>query len=446
MSDGTLKLSTDVVALGKARYPEAEVSVSVWDGWTANTRFARNEPTTNGDVQETNLDVTVAFGNRHASASTNQTAEASVAAVIDRAATMARLSPEDAEWMPPLGKQAFAAVPEAFDPDVARLDAARRADKVGAAIAEAKATGVMGAGYLECDAHGWAIANSRGLSGFHRQTRAEMTMTARTADGTGSGWGARVTHRAPGLDAREVGRVASDKGARSANPRPLEPGRYTVVLEPAAVGELLEFFAGALDARRADEGRSFFSREGGKTKLGEKLFPEWITLESDPANPETPGAPFDVDGVRLSRVAWIDRGVVGALRYSRYWAAKRGKEPTGHHRSFLLRGGTAGRPEDLLASVKRGLLVTHFFYSRWLEPKAMSATGLTRDGVFLIEDGRVTGPVNNFRWNESPVNLLSNCEAMTAAVTRVSSEWGGAWYVPALRSHDFNMASVSAAV
>jgi predicted Zn-dependent protease len=440
-----VKLASDVVALAKKRYPDADVGVSVWDGWTANTRFARNEPTTNGDVEESRLDVELAFGKRHASASTNQTDEASIASAIDRATTMARLSPEDAEWVPPLGKQEFSRVDTAFDPEVPLFDAAKRAAAIGAAIAVAKSKGVLGAGYLECDAHEWVIANSHGLFGSHRRTRAEMTMTARTPDGTGSGWAARATQRAAELDAGAVSSVASEKGVQSAKPRSLDPGKYAVILEPAAVADLLQFFVWALDARRADEGRSFFSKAGGSTKLGEKLFPDAITLESDPSNPETPAAPFDGDGVPLRRVAWVDRGVVGALSYSRYWAAKQGKPPTGGHDSFLLRGGTAARAEDLLSGVKRGLLVTRFWYTRWLEPKAMSITGLTRDGVFLVEDGRITFPVNNFRFNESPANVLATCDAMTSATTRVANG-GSLWRVPTLRTTSFNMASVSAAV
>jgi predicted Zn-dependent protease len=445
MSDRAVKLTSDVVALAKKRYPDADVSVSVWDGWTANTRFARNEPSTNGDVEQSELDIEVAFGKRHASASTNQTDEASIAMAVDRAAAMARLSPEDAEWMPPLGKLEFATVPSAFDAEVAHFDAAKRAVTIGAAIAEAKAKGVLGAGYLECNAHDWVIANSHGMSGSHEKTSVEMTMTARTEDGTGSGWAARATHHAAEVDGGAVSKIASDKGVRSAKPRPLDPGKYTVVLEPAAVADLLHFFMWALDARHADEGRSFFSKANGSTKLGEKLFPDAITFESDPTNPEAPAAPFDDEGLPLRRIAWVDRGVVGSLAYSRYWAAKQGKQPTGDHKSFLLRGGTAASAEDLLSGIKRGLLVTRFWYTRWLEPKAMSITGLTRDGVFLIEDGRVTGPVNNFRFNESPANVLANCDAMTAATTRVPAG-GDVWRVPTLRTRDFNMASVSAAV
>lgn len=444
MSEASLTLATDVVALAKRRYPDADVSVSVRDGWTANTRFARNEPSTNGDVEETVVDVTVSFGNRHATASSNQTDAHAAVTVIDRAASMARLSPADAEWMPLLGRQELAPVPVAFDPEVARFDGARRAASIGAAIGEARARGVAGAGFLQCDAHAWALANSAGFVGVHKKSRAELTMTARTADGTGSGWAARSSMRARELDAAEVGRVASDKCVRSVAPRPLDPGRYTVVLEPAAVADLLGSFVGALDARRADEGRSFFSRAGGGTRLGERLFPEAITLESDPSNLETAGAPFDRNGVALRRVAWVDRGAVGALAYSRYWAAKQRQKPTGEHRTFLLRGGAASSAAELVAGVKRGLLVTRFWYTRWLDPKAMQITGLTRDGVFLIEGGRVVGPVNNFRFNESPASVLASCDALTAETVRVPGDT--VWRVPALRAHDFNMASVSAAV
>jgi predicted Zn-dependent protease len=436
-------LAAAVVRVAKKRYPEADAEASVWSGWTANARFARNEPTTNGDVDETEVSIMVAFGKRHAIASTNQTDELSLASAIDRAAGMARVVPEDSESMPLLGPAALQDSP-AFDEEMSRFDAAKRSAAVGAAIGEAKRGAVVGAGYLECQSHTWALANTQGFAGQHRRTRAELTMTARTADGTGSGWAGRAMQRAREIDGYEVGRIASDRAVRSQKPRPLDPGKYTVILEPAAVAEMMEFFVGALDARRADEGRSFFSKAEGATKMGEKLFPASITLESDPRSPETPGSPFDREGLPLGRVAWVDKGLVSALRYSRYWAAKTGKAPTGDHSCFLLRGGAAARAEDLLSGVTRGLLVTRFWYTRWLEPKAMSITGLTRDGVFLIENGAIVGPVNNFRFNESPARVLANCDAMTAETTRATSS--SFWRVPALRTHDFTMASVSAAV
>jgi len=205
-SESALRTAGDILALAKKRVPEAEVRVSVWDGWDANSRFARNEPTTNGDVQEVQVEVTVAIGKRHASAETNQTDELSIAGAIDHASRMARLSPEDSEWLPLLGKQEIAASPGAFDPEVATWDATKRAAAIGAAVAGARAQGVVGAGFLECGAHAWALMNSQGWSGVHQKTSVDLTMTARTPDGTGSGWAAQSTHRAADIDAGALGR------------------------------------------------------------------------------------------------------------------------------------------------------------------------------------------------------------------------------------------------
>jgi predicted Zn-dependent protease len=252
-----------------------------------------------------------------------------------------------------------------------------------------------------------------------------------------------VQHAAD-IDAGALAKTAIEKGTASAKPRPLEPGHYTVVFEPAAVAELLTFLVNALDARRADEGRSFFAKAGGGNRLGEKMLADAVTLESNPFDPETAGAPFDGDGLPLAPTKWFDRGTLSALRYSRYWAAQKGVKPTGFHATVKLWGGTAARQEDLYTGVKKGLLVTRFWYTRWLDPKAMLITGLTRDGVFLIEDGKVTAPVQNFRFNESPINMLKNVDAMTQRTWRMPGN--GIWRVPALRTNDFNMASVSAAV
>jgi predicted Zn-dependent protease len=232
-----------------------------------------------------------------------------------------------------------------------------------------------------------------------------------------------------------------DKAARSRAPRRLDPGRYTVVLEPAAVAELLRFLLFAFDARRADEGRSFFSKAGGGTKLGDKIFPDWITLRSDPADPKNPSAPFDNEGVPLKAVSWIDKGTVAALRYSRFWADKQKKTPNGMAQNQHLLGGSA-TPAELVKGVKRGILVTRFFYIRLVDPQSVLATGLTRDGVFLIENGEIVGPVNNFRFNESPVMMLKNSDALSIETARTE----GGHRVPAIRTHEFNLASISEAI
>jgi predicted Zn-dependent protease len=430
-----------VLEIAKATAPDAEALVQVEASRDANTRFARNEITTDGDVDETEVHVRLVVGQRHAEATTNQTDDASLRAVVERALAMVRLAPPDPESMPVLGPQRYVSSPPCFDPATAALGAAERAAAAHAAIAAAEAGSLRAAGYYEHSARTTALKTSAGLYAEHAQTSASLTVTARTLDPGGSGWGMALSHRASEIDPGQIARVATQKALASARPQPLDPGRYTVVLEPAAVGELLGFFSSSLDARSADEGRSFFSRPGGGTKLGEKLFADSVTLRSDPTDAGTPGAPFDGDGFPLAPTTWVDRGTLTNLSYSRYWARKQSRPPTGDHAVVQLSGGSAASQEELVRGVKRGLLITRFWYTRWVDHQSMLITGLTRDGVFLIEDGQITRPVNNFRFNESPVAMLRNVEAMTQKTVRA-----GRLRVPALRTAEFNLASRSDAV
>jgi predicted Zn-dependent protease len=168
-------------------------------------------------------------------------------------------------------------------------------------------------------------------------------------------------------------------------------------------------------------------------------------LRSDPADPLTPSAAYDGEGIPLGAHPWIVEGRVGKLEVSRYWAKKKGLEPTGHPSAFHLTGGKAESTDELLKGVKRGLVITRFWYNRMLEPQSITLTGLTRDGVFLVEDGKITQSVSNFRYNESPLTVLKNVDAMTRETWRVASG-GDIWHMPALRTNDFTMASSSAAV
>lgn len=461
----THDLLSSILAQAKKVAPGADVFLSLEGLRSGNIRFARNEVTSTGEVEESRLTVTVARGKRHASVEVNQLDAASVRAAVERAERMAAVLAEDPEWLPLLPAQRYLTAGKTHDAATERLGAAERAQAAAEAMDAASAKDLVMAGFLEHHATSRSIASTAGISAHHAATRAELTITARTPDGSGSGWGATVGTAFAELDPAAASRRAQEKARRSVKPRRLEPGRYTVVLEPAAVGELLSFLVEALDARRADEGRSFFSRRGGGTRLGERIAGEQITLRSDPTDPRTPGPVFDHDGVPIEPTTWIDRGVVSALRYSRYWAAKQGKRPTGHSRSVLLAPGSpegqagqgpAGQgqaaqgqagPESraaLLAGVDRGVLITRFWYTRWLDPQALLITGLTRDGVFLIENGEITAPVNNFRFNESPVTMLKNADRLAAAVERVPGD--GAIRVPALRTHEFNLASISDAV
>jgi predicted Zn-dependent protease len=315
-----------------------------------------------------------------------------------------------------------------------------RAAVAARAISAADAQKVQIAGFLTRAGRAEVLRSSTGLSASHRETEAAYTVTARTPDATGSGWAGRELHRAADLDDLALSRTAIDKAVRSARPRQIPPGKYTVILEPQAVAEMLAYLMGSMDLRSVDEGRSYFTG-----KVGAELFASMVSLQSDPTNPETPGATFDHEGMPLRPQTWIDAGRVKELSVSRFWAAKKGASPTGHHHVFRLGGGRAQGIEELVAGTKRGLLVTRFWYTRMLEPQTVMLTGLTRDGLFLVEDGKVTMPVTNFRYNESPITVLKNVDAMTRSTTRTPSG-SGVWHVPALRTHEFTMASPSAAV
>ncbi len=426
----------------KREAPQGEAQARVSSGRASNVRFALGVVQSCGDVSQEAVRLRVVLGKRHADVTSNQTDDASLRALARRAVEMAKLAPEDPESMPLLGPQTYVNVADGFDPALADVSDESRAATARVAMAATKQAGLKEAGFFENNGETSVLMNSVGLRAATRATYGEMTLTARTADATGSGWGITASHRASEIDAAATARVACDKALHSAHARPLDPGKYTVVLEPAAVGELLGFFADTLDARAVDEGRSALTKPGGGSRLGERIANELVTLKSDPADPELPVAAFDEgEGLARKSITWIDRGALEALWYDRYWAAKQGKEPTpwgGWH----LQGGTAASIDELVAGVARGLLVTRFWYTRWLDPQLALVTGLTRDGVFLIENGRVVAPVNNFRWNESPITMLANCEALTRQTWRVDA---GA-RVPALRAHDFNMASLSEAV
>jgi predicted Zn-dependent protease len=443
VSDIVIELGSvaeNVLAVASQVAKGAEVFTNVQRTRSANVRFAKNEMTTSGEYDEVTVGVSIALGKRHAGTSTNQTDPASLKALVERAVTMARLSPEDPETMPLLPPQTYAKALSAFDMKLAAMGPADRAAVATRAIAEGDGKKVQIAGFFRREILEQATRSSTGLSAANRETLGNYTVTARTPDATGSGWGGRAVHRAADLDDVLLSRTAIDKALRSASPRAIPPGKYTVILEPQAVAEMLMYLVGEMDARSADEGRSFFTG-----KVGKKVVADFVSLRSDATDPETPSAAFDGEGMPLAPQSWIDGGVVKDLFVSRYWAQKQGTKPTGNHEVFKLSGGKAESIDELVRGTKRGLLVTRFWYNRMLEPQTVMLTGLTRDGLFLVEDGKVTAPVTNFRYNESPITVLKNVDAMTRKTIRTAS-YEGKWHVPALRTHEFTMASSSAAV
>ena len=226
------------------------------------------------------------------------------------------------------------------------------------------------------------------------------------------------------VDGGQVGETAIRKAVESQQPRKLAPGKYTVILEPAALGRLLGFLSRNLSARQADEGRSFLSKRSGGNLLGEKVFGENITLRSDPSHAHVPTLPWGPSWLPAEKTLWAEKGILKALSYDRYWARKSDQKPRAGPSNLVLEGGTSTL-DDLIASTDRGLLVTRFWYIRAVQARTLVYTGLTRDGVFRIEGGRITKAVKNLRFNESIIRVLANVEAVGAPVRVVASETGG---------------------
>jgi predicted Zn-dependent protease len=433
-----------VLALSKADESEATLQ----GGRAANTRFGVNSANTSGDIENLSLVVNAHFGQRGGIATSNTLDDAGLERVVRAAEEIARLRPEDPEQMSFLEKQQYATIDAAFDEATYRADAETRARGIATTIDHAREKNLVAAGLFDHNGGFTARANTRGLFGYSRNTLSSFTTTVRTADGTGSGWASAMSHRIGDIDARGIGARAIQKAELSRNAVALEPGNYTVILEPNAVGDLVAGMLGFFGARQADEGRSFLSKKGGGNRLGEKLFGEQVNIYTDPLSATAPGAPFDSGGLPTRRMDFVREGVVRNLNYGRYWARKQGKEPTAGATNLIIDGGNVS-VEEMIRTTERGVLVTRLWYIRLVDPQTVLFTGLTRDGTFLIEAGRLKSAVNNFRFNETPVKMLSNIEAMSPVTRITGSERVGASLpilAPALKVRDFSFTSLSEAV
>jgi predicted Zn-dependent protease len=437
-----------------------EARVSIQASARGNTRFAGGEITTSGGTTDQTVTVTSTIGRRRASATTNVLDDAGLRRAVELAERLARLAPEDPELMPELGPQEYASV-DAFSPATAELSPEARALAVERTIAAARAEagGTSGvdaaslfvAGFLDVNAGAArAVATSRGLFAYHADTGVDLSATVRTPDGTGSGWATTGARAWSDIDPAAIGRRAARKAIASRNPQAIEPGNYTVVLEPGAVAELIPLLAAALNARNADEGRSPFSKPGGGNRIGEKIVDERVTLLSDPGDPHLLARPFDNEGQPVERTVWIENGVLKGLSYSRFWAQKQGVRASGAGGFGFGGGGGSGglkmlggtkSVDELVAGTERGILITRLWYIRSLDQRTILNTGLTRDGTFLIERGRIVRPLKNFRWNESPLFMLNKLDELGAA-ERVSA----GTVVPSMRVRDFTFTSLSDAV
>ncbi|HEV8542707.1 MAG TPA: TldD/PmbA family protein [Verrucomicrobiae bacterium] len=432
-----------LLALTKA--DDAEVSVGSSD--YSHLRFAANGFTTSGRSQSASASITVWIDKKRGSASASDVDDQSLKMAAEQAEKLARISPVDREYVPTLGPQQYKPV-SGYAESTAEISLPDRARGIDEIIRSCEKEGVIGAGFHHSSADSGAFATKNGDFQFERSTLVSLSVTARTPDGGSSGYFLRNHFDVAKLDTKRIGQQAIEKALHSKNPKVLEAGSYPVILEPQAAGDLVHF---GFDARSADEGRSPYSAPGGKTRVGEKIFDERINVYSDPWHPELPGSSAAQAGIPAEKIHLVRNGVLEQLHYSRYWAKEKGKQATpGPVNTIIESSGPANSLEEMIKAMDRGLLVSRFWYIRGVDPRTALFTGLTRDGVWYIEKGKIQYPVRNFRFNQSILELLApgNVE-MIGPSERISgseSQGSSAAMVPALMVKQFHFTSQSEAV
>jgi predicted Zn-dependent protease len=445
-----VKAVTDKV-MGMAKADAVEVEFS--GGERSATRFANSNITANIVQFERNLNVTVYYGSRSASASTREFDDESLRNAVADAQKRAQDARENPEALPLIeGPQQYIEVDAAL-PSGVGFGPAERARMVKQSLDVCQKKGVIGSGYIPKVHLTTCTANSKGLFAYYQYAEASFILTCRTKDGGGSGWAGLTGIKDVSLiDATKLTEVAADKAVKSQKPRAIEPGRYTAILEPRANARFLSLMTNLFNARTAEGqvGNYFSGKQPGTTKVGEKLFGDAFTLKSEIGNPILRQTPIGVDGMAAKPVTWIEKGVLKNLAYDRAWARRQKKDPTPVTvNQSLVMEGTDTTLEQMIKTTKRGLLVTFFWYIRAVDPQTLLNTGMTRDGLFLIENGEIAGPVQNFRWNMSPLVGYNNITAIGKPVpihTGEAYDGPGTALVPPVRIEDFFMTSISPAV
>lgn len=423
-----------------------DASVSVNSSETSHVRFAENSFLTSGKRESRGANIMLWIGGKRGSAATNDFEESSLKSAIEQAEQIARLAPPDREYMPTLSAQTYKPT-NGFVEATANIQPAVRAKIIGDILSEAEKAKIIAAGFYQSQASASASATKNGNFSFQRNTVVGLSVTGRTMDGMSSGYFARSHFDVNKLDTKRIAREAIQKTLEGRNARALEPGVYTVILEPQAVADLLGGFGFGFDARSAEEGRSAFSSLGGKTKLGEKIFDERINIVSDPWNPDLPGSASAQSGIPAQKIYMVRNGVLENLNYSRFWAKQKGKEPTpGPVNTIMETSGKPSTMQEMIASMQRGLIISRFWYIRSTDARTASQTGLTRDGVWLVENGKIVHPVKNFRFNQSNIQLLAPGNVEMVGVSERVGDTDSASLLPALKVKAFNFTSLSEAV
>jgi predicted Zn-dependent protease len=435
------------------------VSVSLDAEESALSRFSENQISQNIAKNRFSLTVTSYFGRRSASASTTELDreamqrglgdspherlhQEAIAQVVRRSEALARFAPEDPEWVELLSPQTYSERIPAFDRLTAELSPLARGEMIRQVCSLSQQSGVNGSGTLSTSLSLNAIGNSLGLRCCDRTSEADFSFTARQDNG--SSWNRSSGFSIQQLPIEELTVKTIERAIASRQPREIEPGDYTVILEPAAMSSLLPWVIWNLDARAADEGRSFMSRrdESGQpvgNGVGEQLFSPILQVQRNPAHPLLQSGRFFGDGLPNSYLDIVEDGIPQTLSYSRYWAKQQDRQPTGGMYPLVMTGSDR-TVADLIANTERGILVSRAWYVRYVNPRTLEVTGMTRDGTFAIADGQIAYPIKNLRFNQSLPQMLRDLEAVS------TPQRCGSSVIPGCKVNHFHFSSITDSV
>lgn len=436
------KVYTDKI-LSYVKADDAQVSVS--SEKYSHLRFAANSFLTSGNTVEQGAGITVWIEGKRGSSSTSSLDDESLKAMVEEAEAVAKISPVDREYLPTLGLQEYKEN-SGYSENTANISLQDRAKRVSEILKQSDKAGVISAGFHEARVIAGGFATKNKNFGYDKRTYANLSMTARTPDGESSGYFSRSSIDVDKLDTERIANESIRKAVEGRNARTIEPGVYPVILEPQAVEDLLGGISFQFDARRAEEGRSPFSEKDGKTKLGLQIFDKKINILSDPYNTIIPEFPSAQAGIPAQKIYLVKNGILENLIYSRYWAKERKVKPTaGPINTIIESDAKQYSIDEMIKNTKKALLIGRFWYIRTTDARTASVTGLTRDGVWMVENGKIAYPVKNFRFNQSMIQMLAegNVE-LVGEPERIGG--GNASLIPALKIKEFNFTSQSEAV
>ena len=423
-------------AIANSQAEEAFVSLNTSE--SILSRFSENQISQNVHKNRFNLTVTSYFGRKSASASTTELDRDAIIATLRRAEELAKFAPEDPEWVELLPPQPYETRKPAFDSALVNFSPLERGKIVEKVCSQARKSHVDGSGTFSSSISLMAIANSAGLRAAQQGTDVNFSFTAR--QGNGSSWSQLSAWDIASLPILETTEKTIQKAIASRQPKAIAPGDYTVIFEPQAMASLLPWVIWNLDARAADEGRSFMSRSDDSgnmgNRVGERLFAPLVEVRRDPAHPLLQSGVFFGNGLPNGYLDIVKDGIPQTLSYSRYWAQQQGQQPTGSFYPIVM-SGTDKTTEDLIADTEKGILVTRAWYVRYVNPRTLEVTGMTRDGTFSIENGKIAYPIQNMRFNQSLPEMLNNISAV-GKVQRCGSS-----VIPVCKVENFHFSSVT---